>query len=87
MPRSVEVTEEAIVKRTIRINTNPCLTWNVASVIMTETAEGNRKPDKRKANGRIDGVVALIQAMGLANTQPEREIDVELFVFDSVGLR
>ena len=31
---------------------------------MTPDAQNNLKPDKRKATGRIDGVVALIMAMG-----------------------
>jgi phage terminase large subunit-like protein len=70
MPASVEATEEAIVKGSIRVNYNPCLTWNAASVAMTPSPEGNRKPDKKKATGRIDGIVALIQAIGVAAHKP-----------------
>jgi phage terminase large subunit-like protein len=68
MPRSVEKTEERIVKRMVHINTNPCLTWNASSVVMTEDAQGNKKPDKKKAAGRIDGVVALIEAIGISDS-------------------
>jgi phage terminase large subunit-like protein len=73
MPGSVETAEEAIVKTEVRVNANPCLTWNVASVTMTEDAQGNKKPDKKKATGRIDGAVTFIMSMGIAGARPVPE--------------
>jgi phage terminase large subunit-like protein len=78
MPSSVELTEEAIVKRELRVNRNPCLTWNAASVAMTPDAQNNMKPDKKKATGRIDGVVALIMAMGASGAKTERAPEYQL---------
>jgi phage terminase large subunit-like protein len=80
MPGSVEATEEAIVKQTLRVNRNPALTWNVASVCMEPDAQGNRKPSKRKSTGRIDGAVCLIQAMGASTVPAEPTPDYQVFL-------
>ncbi len=79
MPMSVEVTEEAIVKGQLRVSSNPCLTWNAASVVMEPDAQGNRKPEKKKSTGRIDGIVALIEAMGAASARSEPEPTYSMF--------
>jgi phage terminase large subunit-like protein len=80
MPRSVIATEEAIVKGSLRIQRNPILTWNAASVVMVRDAEGNPKPDKRKSTGRIDGVTALIQALGLTAIEPAKPPKLQMFI-------
>jgi phage terminase large subunit-like protein len=80
MPRSVLATEEAVIKETIRIARNPCLTWNAASIAMISDAEGNRKPDRRKSTGRTDGIQALIQGIGLMSVQPEAAPAYQIFV-------
>jgi len=68
----VENMEEVILNRAeggekrpplLRVNENPVLRWNVASVRLLEDPAGNRKFTKAKATGRIDGVVALAMAM------------------------
>jgi phage terminase large subunit-like protein len=79
MPMSVEVTEEAIVKGQLRVRSNPCLTWNAASVVMEPDAQGNRKPEKKKSTGRIDGIVALIEAMGAASARTEQQPSYSMF--------
>lgn len=49
---------------------HPVLRW-MASVFATEQdAAGNLKPSKRKSTDRIDGVVALIMALGRAMVAP-----------------
>jgi len=40
---------------------------------------GNRKPSKRKSSGRIDGLVALTMAIGVAPLQA-KPIDVEALI-------
>jgi phage terminase large subunit-like protein len=42
---------------------NPVLTWNASNVAVRSDTNGNIAPDKDKAAGKIDGVVALIIAM------------------------
>lgn len=71
MPRSVSSIEEEIIARRLRISPNPVLTWNAASAVLMSDPSGNRKWDKRKATGRIDGMVALAMAVGAAVGSPE----------------
>ena len=68
MPASVQELENAIVEGRIRIKVNPVLRWNVSSTVIRFDPAGtdNKVFDKRKSTGRIDGVVALAQAVGAA---------------------
>jgi phage terminase large subunit-like protein len=80
MPGSVDATENAILERRIRIAWSPVLTWNVASVCMVADAQENRKPNKLKSTGRIDGALTLIMAVGAAlrSVPAERQPDYQL---------
>jgi phage terminase large subunit-like protein len=80
MPGSVDTTENAILERKIRIAWSPVLTWNVASVCMVADAQENRKPNKLKSTGRIDGALTLIMAVGAAlrSAPAERQPDYQL---------
>jgi phage terminase large subunit-like protein len=80
MPGSVDATENAILERKIRIAWSPVLTWNVASVCMVADAQENRKPNKLKSTGRIDGALTLIMAVGAAlrSAPAERQPDYQL---------
>ena len=46
----------------------------MSNVAIETDHAGNRKPSKKRAIGHIDGIVALLCAMGSA-TQPEPEFD------------
>lgn len=72
MPRSVSALEEAIINGTVAIRCNPVLTWNSGSAVLLSDPSGNRKWDKRKATGRIDGMVAGTMATGAAQAAPVR---------------
>jgi phage terminase large subunit-like protein len=80
MPGSVEATENAILEHKVRIASSPVLTWNVASVCMVADAQANRKPNKLKSTGRIDGALTLIMAVGavLRSVPAERQPDYQL---------
>jgi phage terminase large subunit-like protein len=41
----------------------------VANTVIALDDAGNRKPSKRKSTGRIDGLVALAMAIGVAPLQ------------------
>ncbi len=69
MSPAVELLEEVILNRKLKVKFNPILRWNVASAVLTEDPAGNRKFNKNKATGRIDGVVALAMAMSAANKE------------------
>lgn len=66
MPRSIDLLEDAILKKTLQVHPNPVLNWNSAAAVLAEDEAGNRKWEKRKSTGRIDGIVALAEAIGLA---------------------
>lgn len=59
----VEAIEDAIMNGLLRVHYNPVLRWNVSSAVLEQDPAGNRKFTKKKATGRIDGVVALAMAM------------------------
>jgi len=49
---------------------NAVLRWNASNVTVQTDAAGNIKPDKERSTERIDGVVALIMAIGRAQLAP-----------------
>ncbi|WP_250481810.1 terminase TerL endonuclease subunit [Caballeronia sp. NCTM5] len=79
MPRSIEQMEQLVFDRKLRVAFNPCLRWNVSSAVTETDPKNNRVFNKRKATGRIDGLVALTMAVALAlagatERQPEYQI-------------
>lgn len=65
MAPAVQAIEGAILNARLRIRPNPVLTWNAASAVLESDAAGNQKFTKRKATGRIDGIVAATMAVGV----------------------
>lgn len=66
MSPAIDRLENLIVNKRVRIEENPVLRWNAASAVTVEDDAGNRKFSKRKATGRIDGIVAAADAVGVA---------------------
>ncbi|MFJ3259665.1 terminase large subunit [Pseudomonas sp. NPDC086581] len=64
-PEDYEVIETV---ETLRHDGNPVLTWNAASAVVTSDPANNRKPNKAKATGRIDGIVAAVMATGVSGS-------------------
>lgn len=58
--------ETLILSRKIKHNGNAVLNWMIGNVAAEQDAAGNIKPSKAKSTKRIDGVVALIMALGRA---------------------
>lgn len=54
-------------------NNNPVLAWMVSNVAASTDPADNIKPDKQKSSQKIDGIVALIMAIGLAITVPVKQ--------------
>lgn len=63
----------APVKPMIRHGGNPLLRWMVDNFAVAMDPAGNVKPDKANAGDKIDGVVALIMALGRATAATELE--------------
>ena len=64
MAPAVDAFETALVSGTLRHPGNPCLDWNCANAIAVTDPAGNRKLDKSKATGRIDGLVGALMTLG-----------------------
>jgi phage terminase large subunit-like protein len=58
---------------------NPLLNLSVAHAVVVTDDAGNRKPSKRKSTSRIDGLVALLMAIGVAPLQA-KAIDIEALI-------
>lgn len=63
MSPAVELLEDLLVSGRVRHGNNPVLTWCASNVRVQRDPAGNRKFDKIKSTGRIDGVVALAMAL------------------------
>ena len=50
----------------LRHGGNPVLRWMASNIAVVQDAAGNLKPAKDKSSERIDGIVALIMAIGRA---------------------
>jgi phage terminase large subunit-like protein len=62
---AVDALEAAILDGRLRHGMNPVLTWNMSNTVVEQDAAGNRKLSKKRSREKIDGVVALAQAMGM----------------------
>jgi phage terminase large subunit-like protein len=59
-------------------NGDPVLTWMVSNVVCHTDAKENIYPRKERAENKIDGVVALIMAIGRAMAGAEAPPDYQL---------
>ena len=55
---------------------HPVLRWNASNLALASDAAGNQKPDKLKSSERIDGLSALVMAIGLATVTPAPQISI-----------
>jgi len=58
--------ERLLVTGRILVAPSPVLRWMAANVAVERDAADNIKPSKKKSNQRIDGIVALVMALGRA---------------------
>lgn len=50
----------------LRHDGNPVMTWCAGNAVIVSDPASNRKADKAKATGRIDGIIAAIMATGIS---------------------
>jgi phage terminase large subunit-like protein len=83
MSPALDALEAALLNGKIRHGMHPVMTMCAANAVVTRDPAGNRKLDKHKANGRIDGMVALAMAMSQAGTLSD-ESDLGEFLAEPV---
>ncbi|WP_287877852.1 terminase TerL endonuclease subunit [Acidovorax sp.] len=82
MAPALDVLEAELLNGRIAHGGHPVLTWCAANATTVRDPAGNRKLDKSRATGRIDGMQALAQAMGAASKAEETMgVSMEGFTF------
>jgi phage terminase large subunit-like protein len=72
--------EKLIVSRKLAHGGNPVTRWMAANVAVAQDPAGNLKPAKDKSTERIDGIVALIMALGRAMLPQEPAPAYQMFI-------
>ena len=70
MAGALDALESVAVKEQLRHGMHPVLTMCAANATVVADPAGNRKLEKAKSSGRIDGMVALAMAAKAATTTP-----------------
>jgi phage terminase large subunit-like protein len=74
--------EKLIVSRKLAHGGNPVTRWMASNVAVAQDPAGNLKPAKDKSTERIDGIVALIMAIGRAMVvQEEPQPSYQMIIF------
>jgi phage terminase large subunit-like protein len=71
MAPAIDLLEHAVAERRLAHGMNPILTWCIGNAVVTPDPAGNRKLDKSRSTGRIDGAVALAMALHAMQMKPE----------------
>lgn len=78
MSPALDTLEAELLNKRMAHGMHPVLTMCAANAVITKDPAGNRKLDKFRATGRIDGMVALAMALGAANKEmDEPELEIE----------
>ena len=72
MSPAIKVFETKLIQGTMRHDGNPCLTWCASNVVAIQDAAENKKYDKSRSIGRIDGIVAAAMACGIIEEAEEK---------------
>ncbi len=85
MAPAIDVLEEALLNCSLQHGGHRVLTMCAANAVVIKDPAGNRKLDKQKATGRIDGMVALAMALGAAQKTIEDVGDFSSFLARPLG--
>ena len=79
---ALDVLEAELLNGRIAHGGNPLLTWCAANAVVVRDPAGNRKIDKQRTTGRVDGLIALTMALGVASKAEEAMgVTLEGFTF------
>lgn len=77
----VQEIERRLLKKKINHGGNPILRFMIDSVAVRIDADGNKKLDKDKSQGKIDGVVAMLYALDrLMRSKPPPKIKIPMVI-------
>jgi phage terminase large subunit-like protein len=72
--------EQVLLEGQIAHGNHPVLSMCAGNTVIAVDDAGNRKPSKKRSVGRIDGMVALAMAIGVAPLKAEPVIDVQALI-------
>jgi phage terminase large subunit-like protein len=73
--------ETLLIDRKLKHGGSPVLRWQASNLIVQRDEAGNRKPDKRRSFDKIDGIVSLIMAVGVAmGAKVEAPLELQVFM-------
>jgi len=87
MSPAIDTLESELLNGRLRHGMHPVLTMCAANSIVIKDQSGNRKLDKAKSTGRIDGLVALAMAFHAANLVEQDDGDWDGFLSNPIALR
>jgi phage terminase large subunit-like protein len=88
MSGALDALECELLNGRIAHGNNPVLTMCAANAVIARDAAGNRKLDKAKATGRIDGLVAMAMAFGATlKSNAEIEGDLDGFINNPLAVK
>ena len=73
MSMPTKALEVEIIAQNIIHNNNPCMNWMLSNVALQEDPAGNIKVAKNKSTEKVDGIVALVMALGEYYSDDEEE--------------
>lgn len=73
MSPAIDKVESLLLNNEFAHGDNPVMTLCAANAVITKDPAGNRKFDKHKATGRIDGMLATTIAIGVSISESEEE--------------
>lgn len=76
--------EALVLQRRLHHNGDPVLTWMMSNVVAHMDAKDNIYPRKERPENKIDGVVALIMALGRALSNTEQRQNIDEFLMDPI---
>jgi phage terminase large subunit-like protein len=80
-PRSyhpaMQALELAYIAGKLRHGNDPVLNWCASNLVARTDANMNTAPDKKKAPDKIDDIVALLMAIGMATAETEDSLDAD----------
>lgn len=83
-PRSyhpaMQVFERSYISGNFSYGTDPVLTWCASNIVTRTDANLNMAPDKKRSSEKIDDMVALLMAIGVATKVEEKESDDLIYV-------
>jgi phage terminase large subunit-like protein len=72
--------ESIILEKKLRHGDHPILNFCASNCVIERDAAGNRKLSKKRSTGRIDGMIALTMALGVAPLRTATKFDVEALI-------